>query len=190
VARRTAREPTEDTATCALTQAFIVLALLAGGSAHAQTATDPYPSRPVRMIVPFAAGGPGDTFARLIAQKLSEQLGRQFFVENHAGAGGNIGTGVAARAPADGHTLLVGSSTVWVNASLYPHSGQGEHDQLVGRAGATRRQRAGRDAENRDELAPLHSITSSARVSSASGTVMPNALAVLRLMISSTFVAC
>src|SRR6516165_9173952 len=75
---------------------------------------------PVRMIVPFGAGGPGDIFARLIGQKLSEQLGQQFVIENRPGAGGNIGAGVAARAPADGYTLLVGSSTLWVNASLYP----------------------------------------------------------------------
>src|SRR5262249_43309899 len=53
-------------------------------------------------------------------QKLSEQLGQQFVIENRPGAGGNIGAGVAARAPADGYTLLVGSSTLWVNASLYP----------------------------------------------------------------------
>jgi tripartite-type tricarboxylate transporter receptor subunit TctC len=103
-----------------LTTSLIGVALLAGGAAGAQTAKDAYPNRPVRMIVPFAAGGPGDIFTRLIAQKLSEQLGRQFFVENRAGAGGNIGAGLAARAPADGYTLLVGSSTVWVNASLYP----------------------------------------------------------------------
>src|SRR6516162_6975465 len=70
---------------------------------------------PVRMIVPFGAGGPGDIFARLIGQKLSEQLGQQFVIENRPGAGGNIGAGVAARAPADGYTLLVGSSTLWVS---------------------------------------------------------------------------
>jgi len=56
----------------------------------------------------------------IIGQKLSEQLGQQFFVENRPGASGNIGTAVAARAPADGYTLMVGSSAVWVNASLYP----------------------------------------------------------------------
>jgi hypothetical protein len=60
--------------------------------------------------VPFGAGGPGDIFARLIGQKLSQQLGQQF---NRPAAGGNIGAGVAARAPADGYTLLVGSSTLW-----------------------------------------------------------------------------
>lgn len=103
-----------------LTAALIGVVLLAGGMAQAQTAQTTYPDRPVRMIVPFAPGGPGDIFARLIAQKLSEQLGQQFFIENRAGAGGNIGAGLAARAPADGYTLLVGSSTVWVNTSLYP----------------------------------------------------------------------
>ena len=96
------------------------LALLACGTAQGQTGKGIYPDRPVRMIVPFAAGGPGDIFARLIGQKLSEQLGQQFVIENRPGAGGNIGTGAAARAPADGYTLLVASSAVWINASLYP----------------------------------------------------------------------
>jgi len=99
--------------------ALIALTLLVGGAAHAQTAKETYPGRPVRMIVPFAAGGPGDIFARLIAQRMSEQLGQQFFIDNRPGAAGTIGAGAAARAPADGYTLLVGSSTVWVNASLY-----------------------------------------------------------------------
>ena len=72
------------------------------------------------MIVPFGVGGPGDVFDRLFGQKLSQQLGQQFVIENRPGAGGNIGAGVVARAPADGYTLLVGSSTLWVNASLYP----------------------------------------------------------------------
>lgn len=85
-----------------------------------ETASSSYPSRPVRMIVPFSAGGPGDIFARLVAQQLSQQLGQQFFVENRPGASGIIGTGLAARAAPDGYTLLVASSAVWVNASLYP----------------------------------------------------------------------
>jgi tripartite-type tricarboxylate transporter receptor subunit TctC len=99
----------------------IALAVLVGAmvlaSGRAQSET--YPSHPVRMLVPFAAGGPGDIFARLIAQKLTEQMGQQFFVDNRPGAGGTIGTGQAARTAPDGYTLLVGSSTVWVNASLY-----------------------------------------------------------------------
>jgi tripartite-type tricarboxylate transporter receptor subunit TctC len=91
------------------------IALLCG-MAHGES----YPNHPVRLLVPFAAGGPGDIFARLIAQKLTEQMGQQFFVDNRPGAGGTIGTGQAARTAPDGYTLLVGSSTVWVNASLYP----------------------------------------------------------------------
>jgi tripartite-type tricarboxylate transporter receptor subunit TctC len=78
-----------------------------------------YPDHPVRVIVPFAAGGPTDVMARLIAQKLSENLKQQFFVENRAGAGGNIGTSLAAHATPDGYTLLVASSSYVVNPSLY-----------------------------------------------------------------------
>src|SRR5262249_44123119 len=99
----------------------IGLALLLGVTAQGQTTKDSYPNRPVRIIVTFAAGGPGGIFARLIGQKLSEQLGQQFFVENRPGASGNIGTAVAARASADGYTLIVGSSAVWVNASQLPY---------------------------------------------------------------------
>jgi len=99
----------------------LVAAALAG-TCRAQGAPgdEAYPNRPVKIIVPFAAGGPGDLFARLIAQKLSENLGRQFYVENHPGAAGNIGTGLAARATPDGYTLVVVSSTFMINASLYP----------------------------------------------------------------------
>jgi tripartite-type tricarboxylate transporter receptor subunit TctC len=78
-----------------------------------------YPTRPVRVIVPFSAGGPTDIFARLIAQKLSERLGKQFYVENIAGATGNIGTGQAARASPDGNTLLFVFSSYAVNPSLF-----------------------------------------------------------------------
>jgi tripartite-type tricarboxylate transporter receptor subunit TctC len=70
---------------------------------HAQN----YPARPVKMVLPYPAGGPGDVMARILAQKLSEQTGGQFYVENLPGAGGTIGTGTAATAPADGHTVLL-----------------------------------------------------------------------------------
>ena len=66
-----------------------------------------YPTRPVRIVVPFAPGGPTDVFGRLIAQKLSEHFGKQFYVENIVGAGGNAGTGQVARAAPDGHTVLL-----------------------------------------------------------------------------------
>jgi tripartite-type tricarboxylate transporter receptor subunit TctC len=80
-----------------------------------------YPARPVRVIVPFAPAGPTDVFARLMAQKLSEQMGAQFYVENIAGAGGNIGTGRAAQSPADGYTILVNGGNHVVNPALYQH---------------------------------------------------------------------
>src|SRR5215813_2780186 len=78
-----------------------------------------YPSRPVRVIVPVAAGGANDTTARLFAQKLSDSLGQQFYVENLAGAGGNLGIASAARAPADGYTLLAAGGNFVINPSLY-----------------------------------------------------------------------
>jgi tripartite-type tricarboxylate transporter receptor subunit TctC len=81
--------------------------------------TQGYPSRPVKLIVPFAPAGPTDVIARLIALKLSERLGQQFYVENHAGAGGNTGTGMAAGAAPDGYTILVVSTGFVVNPSLY-----------------------------------------------------------------------
>src|SRR5437667_7660319 len=80
-----------------------------------------YPARPVRVIVPFAPGGPTDVFARLMAQKLSEQLGAQFYVENIAGAGGNIGAGRAAQSAPDGYTILVNGANHVVNTALYQH---------------------------------------------------------------------
>ena len=78
-----------------------------------------YPDRPVKVIVPFAAAGPTDVVARLIAQKLSDRFGQQFYIENMAGAGGNLGMGAGARAPADGYTILFVSSSYTVNPSLY-----------------------------------------------------------------------
>jgi tripartite-type tricarboxylate transporter receptor subunit TctC len=89
---------------------------------HAQNAApNSYPNRPVRVIVPFAPGGPTDIVARLLAQKLSEHLNGQFYVENIGGAGGNLGMGAAARSAPDGYTLLLVSSSYMVNPSLYPH---------------------------------------------------------------------
>jgi tripartite-type tricarboxylate transporter receptor subunit TctC len=95
-------------------------ALLAACLAHAQS---PYPTRPVRLVAPFAPGGPVDVVARLLAPKLSDGLGQQFYVENHPGASGNIGTALVAKAPADGHTILVISSTLVVNPSLFDKLG-------------------------------------------------------------------
>jgi tripartite-type tricarboxylate transporter receptor subunit TctC len=85
------------------------------GSAFAQQ----YPTKPVRIVVPFPPGGVTDTAGRLIAQKLSERLGHQFYIENISGAGGNIGMANATRSPGDGYTILLASSSIVVNPSLY-----------------------------------------------------------------------
>src|SRR4029453_15975080 len=78
-----------------------------------------YPTRPVRIVVGYAAGGGVDITARLIGQWLSDRLGRSFITENRPGAGGNIGTEAVVNAPADGHTLLLGTVSDAVNATLY-----------------------------------------------------------------------
>jgi tripartite-type tricarboxylate transporter receptor subunit TctC len=78
-----------------------------------------YPTRPVRVIVPFAPGGGTDIFARVAAQKLSENLGQQFYIENVVGAAGNIGMGQAARARPDGYTVLFAFGSLVVNPSIY-----------------------------------------------------------------------
>src|SRR5262244_2778448 len=78
-----------------------------------------YPSRPVRVIVPYAPGGPTDILARLIAQKLSDHLGKQFYVENIGGAGGNVGMGQGARAAPDGYTVLVVPPNIVINPAMY-----------------------------------------------------------------------
>src|SRR5262245_59324777 len=88
---------------------------LFGRRAFAQS----YPARPVKVVVPVAAGGANDTTARLFAQKLSESLGQQFYVENLAGAGGNLGIINVARAAPDGYTLLAGGGNFVINPSLY-----------------------------------------------------------------------
>jgi tripartite-type tricarboxylate transporter receptor subunit TctC len=78
-----------------------------------------YPVRPVRIVVPVAAGGANDVTGRLIAQWLSERLGQQFFIENRPGAGTNVGTEAAIRAPADGYTLLIAGSNAAINPTLF-----------------------------------------------------------------------
>jgi len=78
-----------------------------------------YPTRPVHLIVGFAAGGPNDISARLMGQWLSERLGQPFIVENRPGAGGNVGTELVVQAPADGYTLLLVPAPAAINATLY-----------------------------------------------------------------------
>jgi tripartite-type tricarboxylate transporter receptor subunit TctC len=92
-------------------------ALLLSGSAPALA--DGYPTRPVRVVVGFPAGGPTDIIARIVAQKLSESLGQQFYVENLPGAGSNLASGQVARATPDGYTIMAISTGFMVNPSLY-----------------------------------------------------------------------
>ena len=96
---------------------FCAAALLALSTASAGAAD--YPSRPVRAVVGFPAGSGVDIVARLVGQKLSEQYGQQFVVDNRPGAGSNIGTQLAAKAPADGYTLFLGTVANAINATLY-----------------------------------------------------------------------
>ena len=86
-------------------------------AAHAQE----YPSKPIRIIVPFAAGGPADIYARFIGQRLQDSLGQSVVVDNRPGAGAIIGTDAVAKSPADGYTLLMMSNTHTVNESLIPN---------------------------------------------------------------------
>ena len=100
------------------------LALLALGATLAQApaaAQAAYPSRPVKIIVPFATGGPADVYARFIAQRLSDAMGQSFVVDNKPGGGSVIGTDLAAKSPADGYTLLMMSNTHTVNETLIPN---------------------------------------------------------------------
>jgi tripartite-type tricarboxylate transporter receptor subunit TctC len=95
-------------------------ALAVGATGFARSAgAAAYPDRPVRIIAPFAAGGPSDLLARLLSVKLGEALSGSFYVENRAGGGGNIGTSAAARAAPDGYTLLLTSSAFVLNPGLY-----------------------------------------------------------------------
>ncbi len=95
--------------------ALALCALVLTDGASAQT----YPSRQIRLIVPFGAGGPTDVIARVVAQRLSEAFGQQVITENIPGAGGNTGVAMVAKAPADGYTILVVSTGFMVNPSMY-----------------------------------------------------------------------
>jgi tripartite-type tricarboxylate transporter receptor subunit TctC len=98
----------------------LMLGLLIAALAALPAAADDYPSRPVHLIVPFAAGGPADIYARFVGQYLSQSLGQAFVVEDRPGAGSIIGTDTVAKAAPDGYTLLVMSNTHTTNESLYP----------------------------------------------------------------------
>ena len=98
-----------------LTIVIFAFGILAAGLAPAQQ----YPTKPVRIVVPFAPGGGSDFIGRFIAQKLSERLGQQFIVDNRPGAGGNLGAELALKSTPDGYTLLLIAGSYTVNPSLY-----------------------------------------------------------------------
>ena len=100
--------------------ALVLLAALVAGKAHAQQA---YPDHKVRMIVPFAAGGPTDVIGRMVAEQLSDAFGQQIYAEDLPGAGGNIGVETAKRAAPDGYTVLVVSTGFIINPSMYSSIG-------------------------------------------------------------------
>lgn len=100
----------------ALLRGCALIGLLLGGTALAQT----WPAKPVRLVLGFAAGGSTDVMARMLAAKMTERVGQQVFVENRAGASSNIASEHVARATPDGYTLLNATSTMTVNATLFP----------------------------------------------------------------------
>ena len=96
---------------------LLVLSLLL--ACFSASAADTYPSRPIRMIVPFPPGGGNDIVARIVAIELGKGLGQQVVIDNRGGAGGTIGTDMTAKAPADGYTILVNNISLAVNATLF-----------------------------------------------------------------------
>jgi tripartite-type tricarboxylate transporter receptor subunit TctC len=108
--------------TSALRLATVVVALLCADPARAQSgaagAVDGYPSRPVKVLLPFSPGGVVDVMGRLLAQKLSDRLGQNFYVENHGGGGGNTGAAMVQAAAPDGYTILITSSSFLINPGL------------------------------------------------------------------------
>lgn len=101
--------------------AFALVLGLAATALATGTAAQTYPARPVKIIVPFAAGGPADNYARFVAQRLQDALGQSFVIDNRPGGGSVIGTDMVAKSPADGYTLLMMSNTHTVNETLIPN---------------------------------------------------------------------
>jgi tripartite-type tricarboxylate transporter receptor subunit TctC len=106
-----------------MTAAVRVAAALWGCLSMAQVHAQAYPTRPVRLVIPFAPGGGADIAGRIIAQRLAEQLGQTVIPDNRAGAGGNLGAEIVAKAPPDGYTVLLTTNSIAVNASLYAKLG-------------------------------------------------------------------
>lgn len=102
----------------AIAAPLLALAALLPAAAHASDAAG-FPSRPVKLVVPFPPGGPTDLVARVIAKQMSDELGQQVLVDNRPGANGNIGAELVAKAPADGYTVLYNTSSLALSATLY-----------------------------------------------------------------------
>src|SRR6266404_4568814 len=109
----------EDAMAAALRALVFVAALFSLLATTGESSAQTYPTRPVRLVVPFGAGGPTDVIARIVAQKLSETWGQQFYIENIPGAGSNTASGMVVKTPPDGYTLLEISTGFVVNPSLY-----------------------------------------------------------------------
>jgi tripartite-type tricarboxylate transporter receptor subunit TctC len=103
----------------ALTAAVVFLASMISAGALAQS----YPDHPITLVVPYAAGGGNDVLARLVAERMSKSLGQQIVIENRGGAGGTIATRQVAKSAPDGYTLLIATSSLAINPSLYPNIG-------------------------------------------------------------------
>jgi tripartite-type tricarboxylate transporter receptor subunit TctC len=112
------------------TRRVLLGSLAAPALAHAQAA---WPNRPVKIVVPFPPGGSNDTIARPLAERLTQRLGQPFVIENRGGAGGSIGAGMVAQAPADGYTLMVTSSSFPTSAVLQktPWDAEGSFDAVA-----------------------------------------------------------
>src|SRR5262245_58679269 len=115
-------------------RSWMWVAALAACMVHGEALAQTWPSKRVQVIVPFTAGSATDIMARTVTQRLSEQLGQSFVVENRPGAGGTIGVGAVAKAEADGYTILVHSSSYTITPSTYPNT---PYDTVRDLAGVT-----------------------------------------------------
>jgi tripartite-type tricarboxylate transporter receptor subunit TctC len=104
-----------------LRRSFLVAGLLLAGSAIAPAAAQTYPSKPIKLIVPYTPGSPVDVLARVVTQHVSPKLGQPIVIDNRPGAGTTIGTKMAALAEPDGYTLLIGATSFVISATLYPN---------------------------------------------------------------------
>src|ERR1700756_2216144 len=137
---RERRRAFADAVRCKTVYVFAGAVLIAALASPAVRARDDYPSRPVQLIIPFAAGGPTDIVGRVMGAKMAELLGEQFVAENKNGAGGNIGAEAVAKAVPDGYTILMATvSTNAINPGLYKHMPyDAVHDfSPLGRVGVT-----------------------------------------------------